>query len=146
MNEMKTNVLIFLSCVSTILVALLLIVFLNKKENTPVSEFEKASYHKDIYIHQYLYESILNDNTSIVLPDNQNEMYPILKNLVDSSREKPVLVCRFSAFACKICVDYMIEMMSGHFEDYETNPQILFVASDYNPKMKLPIDHVINIT
>ncbi len=143
---MKTNIALLFSGVSTILIVLLLVAFFNnKQQNTTVNKPEKRSYHQDIYIHQHLYEAVQNDNTAIVLPGTENAMYPSIKNLVDSSHKKPVLVCRFSSLACQICIDHMITIMEEHFKDYDTNPQIRFVASDYNPQMRLPVNNAMNI-
>jgi hypothetical protein len=40
------------------------------------------------------------------------------------------LVFRFSAFSCNACVEYAIETIKKHFDNYEINPNVLIIVSD----------------
>lgn len=83
-------------------------------------------------------------NFSISLLDNQSTLNCVyvyyddstkIFNLVDSIDE-PTLIFRFSGRMCDQCVFFVIDKIKEKFENYSSNPRIVFLASEINPRAK----------
>lgn len=49
----------------------------------------------------------------------------------DISKDKPVLIFRYSALNCDACIEYGKQKLKEHFDNYEENPFIKRVVSNY---------------
>lgn len=50
--------------------------------------------------------------------------------------DKPKLICYYSSQSCGGCVEFATQKMKEFFPDMDTNPNVPFVASGFNEKIK----------
>lgn len=123
-SNMRSRVLGYFCCL--IIIAILAISIISLKELLAI----KSGSSEDVRQFQvnsmsHLYYSISDDST--ILDNNLIQNYLLNNDLINS----PVLVVCYSQFSCNSCLDYLLSKLRECFPDYETNKQILFVATDF---------------
>lgn len=73
-----------------------------------------------MYMENNIYESIRNNDCVLIVPN--------------VAKERPLLVCYYSCLSCGTCVNFAMNKIDEYFLDSESNPQIIFIASDFNEK------------
>lgn len=113
-------------------------------ENKETSVFSKDSIEK-LYFTEVISQNIENNGlgTKILFDYNGNTLFTSKGSKIDLSL--PILILRYSFFGCNICTEFATDKLKEHFNDYETNPQVLFIASDYNVNMDMGYKNLINI-
>jgi hypothetical protein len=61
-----------------------------------------------------------------------NEKYIELYNL---KMDFPILVFRFSLFNCTVCVNFALQKLQKHFQDFTTNSRIILIYDDENMRV-----------
>lgn len=84
------------------------------------SSDDSEKWMERMYVENNIYESIRNNDCVFVVPN--------------VSKERPLLVCYYSSLSCGTCVDFAMNKIDEYFLDSKLNPQIIFVASDFNEK------------
>lgn len=95
----------------------------------PCKETDTQFMMERMYVEDNIRESVLNNNLSINL---------------EAISDKPILVCCYSSQSCGGCVDFAIDKVKGKFVDFETNGQVLFLASGFNDKKNFKEKNTIN--
>ena len=118
-----------LSCIGAVSSTLLLV-----KNGTGQENSEQSI--ENFYMNELIKASIENEcielGNSIVYPGKRIEEQVPLFDIVDQE----CLVFRFSGAACDVCVDFVLEKIKNRFSDFSSNPRILLIGSNLNPRVK----------
>jgi hypothetical protein len=118
-----------LSCIGAVSSTLLLV-----KNGTGQENSEQSI--ENFYMNELIKASIENEcielGNPIVYPGKRIEEQVPLFDIVDQE----CLVFRFSGAACDVCVDFVLEKIKNRFSDFSSNPRILLIGSNLNPRVK----------
>ena len=118
-----------LSCIGAVSSTLLLV-----KNGTGQENSEQSI--ENFYMNELIKASIENEcielGNPIVYPGKRIEEQVPLFDIV----EQECLVFRFSGAACDVCVDFVLEKIKNRFSDFSSNPRILLIGSNLNPRVK----------
>lgn len=136
MNINKIN--LFISIIILFLLIIVLLSGISVKFSTDKNGKEKENcFVKEMIAMQVVGESVRNSNNEVNLEKKYGDNINILHT--------PLLVFRYSNYACNICIDFALDELKKVFPDYASNPNILFIASDYKSKTKTNFSNSINI-
>lgn len=85
-----------------------------------------------MYVENNIYETIRNQNCSLLLPDN-------------ISGKDTILVCYYSALSCGTCVDFAMAKIEEYFPNSDEDSRILFIAYDFNEKVSFEKKNTIKL-
>lgn len=119
-----------LSISAVILVLVVLFITRDDKVNDNQKDITRFLMER-MYLEDNVRESILNNNLRINL-----QMVP---------SDIPILMCCYSSQSCGGCVDFAIDKIKEEFVDFETNTQILFLASGFNEKRGFRERNTVNV-
>ena len=118
-----------LSCIGAVSSTLLLV-----KNGTGQENSEQSI--ENFYMNELIKASIENEcielGNPIVYPGKRIEEQVPLFVIVDQE----CLVFWFSGAACEVCVDFVLEKIKNRFSDFSSNPRILLIGSNLNPRVK----------
>ncbi|GHT08207.1 hypothetical protein FACS189432_01020 [Bacteroidia bacterium] len=100
-----------------------------RKENVVEDKSLKAEQEiEQFYYEQNIYAAVENNDISINVTPIQNQI----------NYNQPTLVCRYSANACSICIDFAIDKLNEFFPDSENNTlPVLIIVSDLSSDKKI---------
>lgn len=123
-------VIALLSCLGAVSSTLLL---LDNKNNMQEDSGQSI---ENFYMNELIKASIENEcievNNPLIYPGIRVEEQLPLFDMVDQE----CLVFRFSGAACNVCVDFVLEKIKNRFSDFSSNPRILLIGSNLNPRVK----------
>lgn len=85
-----------------------------------------------MYVENNIYESVRNNDCVFVIPT--------------VSKETTLLVCYYSSLSCGTCVNFAMSKIDEYFLDSEQNPQIVFIASDFNERTNVKRQNTIRLS
>lgn len=137
----KFTLLIFILITSLIILFLTINKNLDKEQQVNKNS-EKKDLLLDLYLTQIIEEGISNNNLSLNLQSFNN----FNSNGKESSTKigKPVLLYKYSAFSCDICVNFGIKKLNEFFNDKDITKPII-VISDYPEMYKPKHEQYINL-
>jgi hypothetical protein len=127
MKSIEKVILILSGC--TLIGVLILLTNSFRKETVVEDQSLKAEHEiEQFYYKENMYAAIENNDISM-------NVAPIESQFNDN---QPTLVCRYSAHACSICIDFAIDKMHEYFPDSNSdNLPILIIVSDMSSDKKL---------
>ena len=87
---------------------------------------------------QFMESMYVQDNLSLSITNDGSST-----NLKDLQFEAPKLICYYSSQACGGCITFATQKIKEFFPD--TNPNILFVTSGFNEKIKFKHKNLLNL-
>jgi hypothetical protein len=138
---MKKNSLEIILLLSILVVSLVILgtLFIEKKEkqlSTNESNSESEKLELNLYIKQNIYESVINNNTMI---DLSGQPWKSKENIPS---DKPILVFRYSALSCNVCIEFGYNKLKEYFTDYKDNNHLLVIVSDYPAQYKVDLNFI----
>jgi len=104
--------------------------------NTNNRQEDSGQSIESFYINELVKASIENEcievGNPLVYPGTRTEEQVPLFDLV----EQECLVFRFSGAACDVCVDFVLDKIKNKFSDFRSNPRVLLIGSQLNPRVK----------
>lgn len=93
---------------------------------------------KDVANEQFMESMYVQDNLLLSITNDGS-----FTNLKDLQFEAPKLICYYSSQACGGCITFATQKIKEFFPD--TNPNILFVTSGFNEKVKFKHKNLLNL-
>ena len=130
-------VILLISCIG---IKLLLELKEDIAPNKEIESIKSEQLNLDLFISQNIYETISNNDLHL----NNNDIVSYFKK-IGNNTNNPILLYRYSAFSCDICVKFGDNKLKDYFTDYKNNLDLLFIVSDFPVDEHFAYSNLINL-